>query len=468
MKMYDYFENYLKKDIYPFHMPGNKRVGELNRFDFTEVEGLDNLYHPNGIIQQSLHRIKSLYQTKESFILVNGSTVGLLTAITSATVKGDSVLVARNCHKAVYNGIELWDLSPTYLMPENIFGFCGSIDPVAVENALEKDKSITACVITSPTYEGIVSDVEGIAKVCHCHDVTLIVDEAHGSHFNFSDYFPYSAINLGADVVVQSTHKTLTSLTGTGLLHICTDRVDIDLVKKRLQMFQTSSPNYTMMASVDNCICDVIENGEKLFADYEKRLENFYEKCGNLKNIQIYMGENAFDFDRGKLIISVLGTNITGTQLQSILREDFRIETEMASFHYVVAMTSIMDTDKGFERLINALWGIDKRLVKQSKIDDTENCSFPYVKPKTLLKAYDAENRAGEEVALKNSVGRISKEYIYAYPPGIPIVAPGEEITQEIAQKVTEMMSMGVNVASDSNKLPIVTVCAIDTGDKMG
>ena len=466
--MYDYFENYLKKDIYPFHMPGNKRVGELNRFDFTEVEGLDNLYHPNGIIQQSLHRIKSLYQTKESFILVNGSTVGLLTAITSATVKGDSVLVVRNCHKAVYNGIELWDLSPTYLMPENIFGFCGSIDPVAVENALEKDKSITACVITSPTYEGVVSDVEGIARVCHCHDVTLIVDEAHGSHFNFSDYFPCSAINLGADIVVQSTHKTLTSLTGTGLLHICTDRVDVDLVKKRLQMFQTSSPNYTMMASVDNCICDLLENGEKLFADYEKRLENFYEKCGNLKNIQIYMGENAFDFDRGKLIISVGGTSITGTQLQSILREDFRIETEMASSHYIVAMTSIMDTDKGFERLINALWGIDKRLVKQSKIDDTENCSFPYIKPKTSLKAYDAENRAGEEVALKNSVGRISKEYIYAYPPGIPIVAPGEEITQEIAQKVTEMMGMGVNVASDSNKLPIVTVCAIDTGGKMG
>ena len=466
--MYDYLKNYLKKDIYPFHMPGNKRVGELNHLDFTEVEGLDNLYHPEGIIQQSLQRIKSLYQTKESFILVNGSTVGLLTAITSATVKGDSVLVARNCHKAVYNGIELWDLSPTYLMPENIFGFCGSIDPVAVENALEKDKSITACVITSPTYEGVVSDVEGIARVCHHHNVTLIVDEAHGSHFNFSDYFPCSAINLGADIVVQSTHKTLTSLTGTGLLHICTDRVNVDLVKKRLQMFQTSSPNYTMMASVDNCICDLLENGEKLFADYEKRLENFYEKWGNLKNIQIYKGENAFDFDRGKLIISVLGTNITGIQLQSILREDFRIETEMASSHYIVAMTSIMDTDKGFERLINALWDIDKRLVKQSKIDDTENCFFPYIKPKTSLKAYDAENRVGEEVALKNSVGRISKEYIYAYPPGIPIVAPGEEITQEIAQKVTEMMSMGVNVASDRNKLPIVTVCAIDTGGKMG
>lgn len=466
--MYDYFENYLKKDIYPFHMPGNKRVGELNRFDFTEVEGLDNLYHPNGIIQQSLHRIKSLYQTKESFILVNGSTVGLLTAITSATVKGDSVLVARNCHKAVYNGIELWDLSPTYLMPENIFGFCGSIDPVAVENALEKDKSITACVITSPTYEGVVSDVEGIAKVCHCHDVTLIVDEAHGSHFNFSDYFPCSAIECGADVVVQSTHKTLTSLTGTGLLHICTDRVDVDLAKKRLHMFQTSSPNYTMMASVDNCICDLLENGEKLFADYEKRLENFYEKCGNLKNIQIYMGENAFDFDRGKLIISVGGTNITGAQLQSILREDFRIETEMASSHYVVAMTSIMDTDEGFERLIKALCEIDKRLLKSNINDNIDNFSFPYIKPKTSLKAYDAENIAGEEVALKNSVGRISKEYIYAYPPGIPIVAPGEEITQEIAQKVTEMMSMGVNVASDSNKLPIVTVCAIDTGDKMG
>lgn len=463
--MFDYFENYLKKDIYPFHMPGNKRVGDINRFDFTEVEGLDNLYHPNGIIQQSLHRIKSLYQTRQSFILVNGSTVGLLTAITAVTKKGDSILVARNCHRAVYNGIELWELSPTYLMPPNTFGFCGSIDPKSVENALERDSSITACVITSPTYEGVVSDVKGIADVCHRHNVTLIVDEAHGSHFNFSDYFPTSATECGADIVVQSTHKTLTSLTGTGLLHICTHRVDIELVKKRLQMFQTSSPNYIMMASVDNCICDVIDRGETLFANYEKRLENFYEKCSKLKNILIYKGENSFDFDRGKLIISVGGTNITGVELQNILREDFRIETEMASSHYVVAMTSIMDTDDGFERLIDALYRIDERV---TQTNDCKALPYPYVEPKIVLKAYEVENICGEEVALENSVGRISKEYIYAYPPGIPIITPGEKFTKAVVEKITYMMSMGVNVVSDRNNLPLVTVCAIDTGNKMG
>lgn len=458
MRIIDYLKNYNEKNIYPFHMPGNKRIGDLNQFDFTEVDGLDDLYHPEGIIKQALDRIKNLYDTLESYILVNGSTVGILSAITSCTKKGDNILIARNCHKSVYNAVEIWDLKPTYIMPKTINSFMGEITPDAVKKSIENNRNIKVCVVTSPTYEGVVSDIKSIAEVCHKNGVVLIVDEAHGSHLMFHDYFPDSAVQSGADIVIHSTHKTLTSLTGTGLLHICSHRVDKELVKKRLSTFQTSSPNYLMMCSVDNCICEIIENGEKLFADYIKKLNNFYLQCGKLRNIKVYNGENSFAFDKGKIVITTENTNLSGIELQKVLREKYLIETEMASAQYIIGMTGIYDTDIGFEKLISALFEIEKEL----SLDKKEIFSLNYI-PKIREIPGQVEYMKKELVDIEKAVGRISAEYIYAYPPGIPIVAAGENFDENVLDTIKFLLKKGVNVVSSSNNLPIKVYCAIDT-----
>ena len=458
MKVIDYLKEYNKKNIYPFHMPGNKRQGEFNSLDFTEVDGLDNLYHPEEILKESLDRIKNLYNTKESFILVNGSTVGILSAITGCAKKGDHILMGRNCHKSVYNALEIWDLSPTYLMPKSVNSFMGEILPSDVENALENNSKIKVCVITSPTYEGIVSDIKSIAEICHNHNVILIVDEAHGSHLMFDDYFPNSAINSGADVVIQSTHKTLTSLTGTGLLHICSDRINSEIIKKRLMTFQTSSPNYLMVSSVDRCICEIIEKGTELFSAYTKRLNNFYLECGKLKNLSIYKGKDAYAFDKSKIVILTKNTDLTGTRLQEILREKYLIETEMASADYIIGMTSIYDTDEGFSRLTNALKEIDKNCIYIEK----ENISLNHI-PTLAIKPCEVEYMEKEFINIDNACGRVSHEYIYAYPPGIPIIAVGEIFDEKTIKTIKYLIEKSVNMVSEGNKLPFKVCCAIDT-----
>ncbi len=449
MKMFEYFEDYLKKNIYPFHMPGNKRKDGY-RNDFTEVEGLDNLYYPQGIIKESLERIKNLYGTKESYILVNGSTAGILAAITAVTKKGDHILVARNCHKSVYNAVDIWNLVPHYVMPKVICGMEGEISPLSVEREL-KNNNIKACVITSPTYEGIVSDIKGIAQVCRKYGVILIVDEAHGSHLRFSPYFPVSAVECGADIVIHSTHKTLTSLTGTGLLHICSDRVEKNLVGKRLGYFQTSSPNYIMMASVDRCICDIMENGNRMFSEYTGLLEDFYRKSEDLENLSVFRGGGVFGFDKGKIVISTAGTNISGTVLQSLLREKYLIEVEMSNINYALALTSINDSREGFIRLTDALFEIDGGLEKN---EETQS-PVCHIKPQIKYNIWETEDMERESLPLENSIGRVSARYIYAYPPGSPIVAPGEVMTKDIVCEIMRMVKNKVNVISEEGNLPI-------------
>ena len=248
---------YGASDHYGFHMPGHKRQLDLMegispyQIDITEIDGFDDLHHAEGILKEAQEQAAKVYHAEETHFLVNGSTAGILSAILGSTRRGDQILVARNCHKSVYHAIEMQELKPVYLYP----GF----DPEAqlnteisaedVRAALERHPGVRAVVIVSPTYDGIVSDVESIAEAVHVHDIPLIVDEAHGAHFGFHPYFPENANQKGADLVIHSLHKTLPALTQTALLHMNGERADRRRVRKYLHMLQTSSPSYVLMAS---------------------------------------------------------------------------------------------------------------------------------------------------------------------------------------------------------------------------
>lgn len=478
---------YADSFVYPFHMPGHKRRfpdfdKNIYEIDVTEISGMDEMHDPKEIIRESMDELREVYGTKESFYLVNGSTGGILAAIFSVIKSKEEILVARNCHKSVYHAIELCGATPRFLSPKWIedYDFFGEISPKRVEKILSKNSKIKAMILTSPTYEGVLSDVKKISEICRKYNVLCIVDEAHGAHLPFASKegrFPASAIFSGADVVIQSLHKTLPSLTQTALLHVPMEsRVDLEKVRHYLTVFQTSSPSYIFMASMERCVQFMITEGKKLWEPYENRLDEFYRslmgKDGQgLKYFRLYQGEKAFDFDKGKLIVSTKNTPFSGEELADCLRKNYQIEIEMAAATYVIAMTSLVDEEEGFLRLKEALLSIENKFqiefesmkMQKEKADiefsnEKKEKGFKIPKAKRKCSIKKALKLPEEEVFLEDCVGRISKEYVFVYPPGIPVLTPGDKIGKEILDLLLKYKNLGLNVKGlyDDKKIKVL------------
>lgn len=460
--------SYSKTDAYPFHMPGHKRqrldFPNPYTIDITEIDGFDNLHHAEGILKGAQERAAALYGSDRCYYLVNGSTCGLLAAICGATKKRDKVLVARNCHKAVYHALFLNELEAEYLYPaitEN--DLQGQITPEQVRSELFEKQDITAAVITSPTYEGIVSDVAGIAEVCHAAGAALIVDEAHGAHFGWNAGFPENAVTLGADAVIMSLHKTLPSFTQTALLHLNGTRIASDAVERYLGIFQTSSPSYLFMAGMDACIREISQNGVGLFMDYRRRLDDFYRKTADLAHLHVMRKEDSsirksYGWDDSKLVIFA-GENRSGEWLHRILLEKYRLQMEMVSASYVLGMTSIMDTDGGLERLSAALHEIDAEISGcsgagargQEKAAQTGFTARMYKKNRCEMQIHEALALQAQEVSFSEAEGKISADYVYLYPPGIPLIVPGEVITRDFLRRIKAAAAAGLVVEGQRN-----------------
>lgn len=443
-------ENSIKKitdGVYPFHMPGHKRQKEwldgLTDCDITEISGADDLHAPAGIIKDAQSRARELFGSVATIFLTGGSTAGILSAISAVCDFGHKIIIARNCHKSVYNACKINRLCTEYVYPtvKHRIGAFGEVLPADIDAAMKKSGA-KAVVITSPTYEGIVSDIKTISKVVHKNGGILIVDSAHGAHLGFNDYFPKSARSLGADIVVESAHKTLPCLTGAALLHICSHRVSYMLVREKLATFETSSPPYPILSSIDRALTKIAT--EDLFTPYIKRLEAFSPAVKDLRHLCIF---KSAEFDSGKIVISTENADISGFELKKILLDRYKIELEMAMPNFALAMTSIADTDEGFERLADALIDIDGTLSPAKK--------QPLFAPPVLEKVFDAfEGKTETLVSAENSLKKISAEYILAYPPGSPIIAPGEVITREVLDYLGYLYSSGAQILSTYGKFP--------------
>ena len=369
--------------------------------------------------------------------------------------------MSRNCHKSAYHGVILMDAKVSYIYPQIIedMGIQGGILPEDVENSLDRYPDTEAVLIVSPTYDGIVSDVEKIAKIVHAHGIPLIVDEAHGAHFAYGDAFPKSALELGADAVIQSVHKTLPSLTQTALLHVKNNRpdggcyLDIKKIERYLQIYQSSSPSYVLMASIENSIFLMDQyRKEGQVAEFEADLLKIRKKLEKMKYLRL-VEENLVgtagisDVDISKIVVSVRGSGLTGEMLSRILREKYHLEMEMCGADYVTAIAAIGDSKKGLKHLKKTLLEIDKDLEKSGKICNNEPEDNVYsrhtMQVMPVFKAIDGEK---ETVSLRESSGRICGEFAYIYPPGIPLLAPGERITEEILETLQDYIEKDLPV----------------------
>lgn len=455
-RLYKKLERYGQSDFYPFHMPGHKRnlASSAGKFpferDITEISGFDNLHHAEGILKEAQENAAQLYGTRRCFFSVNGSTAALLSAISACVSKGGSILVARNCHKAVYHALYLRELQPVYIYPheDSRLGINGGISPSCVERYLEEHPEVEAVLITSPTYDGIVSNVEKIAEIAHRHEVPLIVDEAHGAHFRFSEYFPVSAADLGADIVIQSFHKTLPSMTQTAVLHVCSDRVDVEKVKQFMAIYQTSSPSYILMASIDACVDKMQKDGQQMFREFTFQLEKARQRLSQCQKIQLVQpgmldSTDVFDYDRSKLLFSTVGTSMNGHELHARLRDEFHIEMEMEAENYVLGIAAVGDTEEGFERLCSAIEKIDAETETET---DAGQERISYAKMKQVLSIAQAMDAQQRRFPLEESIGKISGEFAYLYPPGIPILVPGEQISGHLVRNVRRYMEQGLEV----------------------
>lgn len=461
---------YAESGAYPFHMPGHKRnVQVLSEslpygLDITEIDGFDDLHAPTGILKDLNTRLAEVCGAKHSFTLVNGSTCGILAGIAAAVQYGEKILMARNCHRSVYNAVELFRLRPAYIQPPTDVqtGIPGSITPESVQAALAVHTDARLLVLTSPTYDGVISDIAGIVCAAHQKNIPVLVDEAHGAHLAFTAKKNLSAVFAGADIVIHSLHKTLPALTQTAAAHLCGERISPAVFAQKLSVFESSSPSYVLLASAAECVRFLETHAKTAFADCENRLHCFSDNCRTLEKLSVLCKgtdtpENHpsfFAFDGGKLPIVTARTALDGASLLRKLRKDFALEGEMAAVSYALLMTSVCDTDEGFLRLWNALAAIDRTAEAAEK-----NSVF---KMPTLPEMYcipaEASARETRQCKLSESVGKISAETVLCYPPGIPLVVPGEVISEEVAEEIGAARAHGLFVRTSGRNFPHIAV----------
>ena len=471
--------NYSNSDFYPFHMPGQKRntegtgLPEFYGYDITEIDGFDNLHQPEGHIDKMQKEAAQLYHSEETYFLINGSTAGILSAISAVSEKGGKLLIARNCHKAVYHGAFLNRMEICYIYPEMIpeYDIAGEISVQSVEKEIEKilsdgKGSIAGVVITSPTYDGVSSSVKDIAKAVHRYGIPLIVDQAHGAHFGFHFAYPESAVTEGADIVIHSVHKTLAAPTQTAIIHKNGHLVDSEKLRKYLHIYQSSSPSYPLMAGIETAL-DLLEKEgaerlERLF-EWKQKLQKAAEKFRCVRICPFT--------EPGKIIISVKNSGMTGQQLYDIFREKYHLQMEMASGSYVTAILTMMDKEEGIIRLLKAMEETDSQCECEEYGDNEgelrahvggnqlSELSFGKTLPEKAMELWQAYTALYEETDLCQVIPEesVAAEFVNLYPPGIPLLVPGEIVDKNILKVIEGYLKNGYNVQGiENNKIKVV------------
>jgi len=448
------------------HMPGHKGgrfklIDDLYKVDVTEVAETDHLYDAEGILAESMARLSDFYGSKRSIYLVNGSTVGILSALGGLHKAHDAILVARNCHHSVYSGLIMYQLKPTYIYPKiTQWGLLGGIDPEEVRKALAANPEIVSFIMTSPTYDGFISDIRKIKALCDRYNVVLIVDEAHGAHLPYSHDLPESALASRPGVVIHSVHKTLPVITGASLLHMNLAEEEEKSVLKVLARLQTSSPSYIMMAQMDACV-QVLGNNEQMWKEHLENIDNLNKSLKKMKRLYaltdyVDIREGIIAHDPAKSLIISRGTVDNGWELSKRLRETFKIQMELEDGLHMLGIITLADSKKALKNYGRALLKLDKK----TKKNINKGQVYAYSKqPLIQLQPYQAEDQETVEVSLDQAIDQVSATMITPYPPGIPVIVPGEVITADLIEEIQAWLEQGMDVLGIVNgKIDVIKV----------
>ncbi len=440
------------KDLISFHVPGHKlgkiydRLGytpileKMYKMDTTEIIGTDNLHLPEGIIRKSQQRASEAFKSDYTYYLINGTTCGIQASIMAICSPKDKLIVNRDCHQSVINGCILGDIKPVYIN-SNINKENNIINGVYINeviNVINSNLDAKAILLTYPTYYGCTYDLKTICDYAHNKNMIVIIDEAHGAHLGLSDELPQTALEQGADIVIQSTHKTLPSFTQSSMIHTKGNRVANNRLEVNLRMIQSSSPSYTLMASLELAVDIYINSGKELMNEL---LFNIYKFKDNIKNkipINIYN-----DYDKTKIFIESKKLGLNGYKLEEVLRYKYNIQVELSNYYGVLLICTIGNISKDFDILEKALIDIYNKCNDEIYI---EEIIYPKDIPIQALTPREAFYKPKKSVKIYESVGKISGEYIIPYPPGISLLSPGEIISKDIIDYILYCSKKGMSV----------------------
>jgi arginine/lysine/ornithine decarboxylase len=412
--------------------------------DLTEISGLDNLHNPKGAIAKTQELLAKIYHADESFILVNGSSCGIIAAICAVCGENETIIMPRNSHISAFHGLVFSGAKPIYYYPKiKPEGYFCAVEPFAIEKMIRNNPSAKAVLAVSPTYEGFVSDIKKILEICCKYEKILIVDEAHGAHFPFYEGFPKSASHCGADIVINSLHKTLPTMTQSAVLHVNGKTMDRQRLKYFLGSVQTTSPSYIFMGVVDEALRRLYNN-KSLFDNYLNLLRAARKNLTNNMNIRLINTD-----DPGKLLFA-LPDKIQGGEVEEILMKEYKIALEMVRPHYVLALSSVADRAFGFARLTKGIGDLDTRINRAVPMGNgIYTDAYDFAKTEMVCTPREATfSFASETVRVSDSIGRVSAEFINEYPPGVPLLVPGERIHEAAALRMCRIKIQQLKVIS--------------------
>lgn len=446
--------NFIAEEKTIMHMPGHKQgkgfdadfINKIVRFDLTELPGLDNFHKPEGAILESMDALKKAVGSLKSYFLVNGSSSGIHAGILSCFKRGDKILVNRNCHKSVINALILIGIKPVFIMPDYLEEFNLPLPPdfSSWKKALDENPEVKGAFVTTPDYYGICQPLADLADLLHEHGKLLLVDEAHGAHFAFSDELPETALKQGADLCVQSFHKTLPAFTQAAVLHIGSTRINAEKVQRAISMLTTTSPSYMIMASMDYARDFLERKGEEAYGKLAGMLDDIKQRLKKMKNLRLIPDNiGGIERDPTRLVIDTSLSDITGYALYNRLCREYGIYAEMSDISHVVFILTLADTWEDIYNLAKALTEIDKSL---NKGGNKFSFRMPLSAGECSLADLNDFLDSSEEIPLEDAEGCVSAEMVTPYPPGIPVLCPGELITKEHIQYLAEVIRSGADV----------------------